>query len=55
MDYCCLNAFLSNHAAEADVFSEKLREWRKMGDQAAIIDLRKAYLQIRDNEELCPY
>ena len=52
MDYRCLNAFLSSHTAEADVCNEKLREWRKIMDQAAIIDLRKAYLQIRVDEEL---
>jgi len=55
MDYRYLNTFLSSHTAEADVCGEKLRDWRRMGNNAAIIDLRKAYLQIHVDKELWPY
>ena len=35
--------------------SEKLREWRRMGENVALLDLKKAYLQIHVEESLWPY
>jgi len=55
MDYRRLNTFLSSHTAEADVCGEKLRLWRRLGKNIAIIDLRKAYLQIHVEKDLWPY
>ena len=31
---------------------KKLREWRRMGNKPAIIDLHKAYLQLKMDESL---
>ena len=55
MDYRVLNTHISSHTAEADVCHEKLRSWRKLGSNAAIVDLRKAYLQIHVDSDLWPY
>ena len=55
LDYRVLNTHISSHTAEADVCHEKLRSWRKLGSNAAIVDLRKAYLQIHVDRDLWPY
>jgi len=55
MDYRELNCFVSSHTAESDVCGEKLKKWRKMGHNLHIIDLKKAYLQVRIHEDLQPY
>ncbi|KRY46705.1 hypothetical protein T03_7126 [Trichinella britovi] len=52
---CQLNAHIENHTADADVCSQKLREWRRQGVNVALIDLKKAYLQIRIDKSLWPY
>lgn len=46
LDYRELNQYVSSHTANSEVCAEKLRLWRKMGDNVCTIDLRKAYLQI---------
>lgn len=46
MDYRELNQFVSSHTAESEVCGDKLRLWRKLGEDVSTIDLRKAYLQI---------
>ena len=46
LDFRELNTYLNLHTAEADVCAEKIREWRRRGQKIALIDLRKAYLQI---------
>jgi len=46
LDYRELNQYVSSHTANSEVCGEKLRLWRKMGDQVCTIDLRKVYLQI---------
>ena len=55
MNYRCSNVFLSSYTAEAHVCSEKIHEWRKIGNQEAIIDLRKSCFEIGVDEELWPY
>ncbi|XP_065675760.1 uncharacterized protein LOC136091968 [Hydra vulgaris] len=55
MDYRELNQFVSSHTADGDVCSTKLRNWRKLGENLEIIDLKKAYLQIRVDEALWKY
>ena len=55
MDYRELNQFVSSHTAESEICSEKLRSWRKLGNNLAIIDLRKAYLQISVDPDLYKY
>ena len=55
MDYRELNQCVSSHSADGDVCSSKLRSWRKLGENLEIIDLKKAYLQIRVDEVLWKY
>ena len=55
MDFREVNSHVDTFTAEADACGEKLREWRKMGDNAALLDLHKAYLQIRVDKSLWPY
>ncbi|KRY27734.1 Pol polyprotein, partial [Trichinella spiralis] len=55
MDFRELNAHIESHTADADVCSQKLREWRRQGVNVALIDLKKAYLQIRIDKSLWPY
>ena len=47
MDYREVNQFVSSSGATADVCGEKLREWRQMPENCAILDLKDAYMQIR--------
>ncbi|KRX63997.1 hypothetical protein T09_9382 [Trichinella sp. T9] len=55
MDFRELNAHIESHTADADVCSQKLREWRRQGVNVALIDLKKTYLQIRIDKSLWPY
>ena len=55
MDFREVNAYIDAYTGEADVCADKLREWRKMGAQVAVVDLAKAYLQVRVEEKLWPY
>lgn len=42
-----LNSYLDAHTGEADVCVETIRNWRRQGQRVALVDLRKAYLQIQ--------
>ena len=44
MDYWELNRYVDAHTANADVCVQKLRGWRQKGTNAAVLDLRRAYL-----------
>ena len=55
LDYRELNGHITAHTADADVCAEQLRLWRRHGGNVAIIDLRKAYLQLHVDEKLWPY
>jgi len=47
LDYRKLNKEIESHPGGAlPLCSERLREWRQMGKNVSILDLRKAYLQI---------
>lgn len=52
MDFRQLNESVSNHTAESSVCGEKLRNWRRMGSNLSVIDLKKAYLQIHVHPDL---
>lgn len=52
MDYRELNQYVSSHTAGSEVCGEKLRLWRRLGEQVCTIDLRKAYLQIHVAQSL---
>ncbi|KRX80125.1 hypothetical protein T06_4700 [Trichinella sp. T6] len=55
MNFRELNAHIESYTAKKDVCSQKLREWRRQGVNVALIDLKKAYLQIRIDKSLWPY
>ena len=55
MDYRKLNSCITAHTAEADVCAEQLRRWRRHGKNVAIVDLRRAYLQLHVDEKLWPF
>ena len=55
MDFRELNGYIDAHTREADVCAHKVREWRRYGTKLAMVDLKKAYLQIRVSSELWPY
>ena len=55
LDYRELNAHVDAFTAHADICAQKLREWRREGDEVSVLDLRKAYLQIRVHRSLWPY
>ena len=53
MDYRELNSHIMSHTGlDAAVCQEKLRSWRAKSEQAYVLDLRKAYLQIHVSERL---
>lgn len=43
LDYRELNTDMGTHTTDADVCANKLREWRRMGCNVTLLDLRKAY------------
>ena len=55
LDYREMNGHVETYTADMDACGEKLREWRKMGTDVALLDLRKAYLQIHVDERLWPF
>ena len=55
MDFRSLNRHVTTHTADADVCAEQTREWRRMGTEVALLDLKKAYLQIHVDKKLWPY
>ena len=55
LDFREVNSFVDTYTADVDVCSDKLREWRQMGSKVALLDLKKAYLQIHVDESLWPY
>ena len=55
MDYLELNKHVDPYTAGADVCAHKLREWWQQESNVAILDLRRAYLQIRVEKSLWPF
>ena len=55
LDWREANNFIEAFTRNADVCVEKLREWKRMSDKPAIIDLRKAYLQLKTDKSLWPF
>ena len=55
MDFRELNSNVDAFTASADVCADKIREWRRLGTNVAIVDLRRAYLPIRVHESLWSY
>ena len=46
LDYRALNKHVSNHSGSSNTCDDKLRKWRRLGNNVVLLDLRKAYLQI---------
>lgn len=55
LDFRELNSHLSPHTADVDVFSKNVSKWRGRGQSVALVDFRKAYLQIHVDQSLWPY
>ena len=55
LDFHELNGYVDAYTAHADVCAQKLREWRKKGSNVSLLDLRRAYLQVRVHKSLWPY
>ena len=55
MDYRELNEHVNAYSANTDVCAQTMREWRQQGPKAAIVDLRRAYLQIHVDKSLWPF
>ena len=55
LDYRELNEHLAPHTADADVCGEQLRKWRRHGENVAVVDLKKAFLQLHIAPELWPF
>ena len=55
MDYRELNQHVDTFTANADVCVAKLREWRQKRSNVALLDLKRASLQIRVHESLWPF
>ena len=55
LDYWELNDHVDLFTARADICTEKLREWRRAGSNVSVLDLRKAYLQVRVHQSLWSY
>lgn len=48
LDFRFLNQYVVSHpGAATPLCQDRLREWRKLGSSCAIVDLKKAYLQIK--------
>ncbi|KFD46673.1 hypothetical protein M513_12441 [Trichuris suis] len=55
LDFRELNTHIDTFTPNSDVCADKLREWRRRSTNVSILDLRKAYLQIRIEKSLWPY
>ena len=57
LDYRELNRYVKCHTGDEmiDICGDKLREWRMVEGDMAILDLKKAYLQIGVDEKLWKY
>lgn len=55
LDYRELNSHVTPHTADADVCADTLRKWRRHGTNIAVIDLKRAYLQLRTEQHLWPF
>ena len=55
LDFRELNWYVDAYTAHADVCVQKLREWRKKGSNVSVLDLRRAYLQVRVHKSSWPY
>ena len=55
LEFRVLNEYVDADTAHADVWGLKLREWRKKGSNVSVLNLRRAYFQVRVYKSLWPY
>lgn len=55
LDYRRLNEHVSSHPGSSQVCDETIRKWRRVGEDAALLDLKKAYLQLFVDRSLWKY
>ena len=55
LDFREFNDRVDPFTHRADICTEKLREWRRAGSNVSVLDLRKAYLQVRVHQSLRSY
>mgnify|MGYP003417316483 FL=1 len=52
LNFKSVNRSVRSHTGDAQECRSELRKWRKMGDNIAVVDLKRAYLQIHVEESL---
>ena len=55
LDYRELNRHVFAHTVDADVCADQLRKWRRHDKNIAVVDLKKAFLQLHTDKRLWPY
>lgn len=55
LDFRELNDHVSCHTGGSSICEETIRRWRKIGENLALLDLRKAYLQLHVDKSLWKY
>ena len=55
MDFQLLNYHVDVFTANADVCAAKLCEWQQKGSNVSLLDLKRAYLQVRVQKTLWPF
>ena len=55
MDFRQLNYHVDVFTVNADVCTAKLREWRQKGSNVSLLDLKRAYIQVRVQKTLRPF
>ena len=55
LNYRELNGFVDVLTANAEVYAQKLREWRQQGVNVSLLNLQNAYLQIHVDKALWPF
>lgn len=55
LDYKELNQYVSCHTGSSAVCNETIRRWRTFGNKLALLDLRKAYLQLHVDRSMWKY
>ena len=55
MDFRQLNCYVDVFTANADVCAAKLRKWRQKGSNVSLLELKRAYLQVRVQKTLWPF
>lgn len=55
MDFRELNSFVQAHTADADVCADKIRGWRREGNNVSTLDMSSAYMQVHVTKHLWPF